>query len=317
MELNYLQGIIKQFEYYKLLAEKTFDQVREQELFWQFNAESNSIAVIVKHLWGNMLSRWTDFLTTDGEKPWRNRDAEFENDISNRKELLQKWEEGWSVFLTTLRSLKPEDLENTVYIRNQGHSVVDAINRQLAHYSYHIGQIVFIGKMCAVNWKSLSIPKGNSSLFNTEKFKQPPHSEHFTDEFLYTNNTKKTMMITENDASKFVHEWIESFNAHNIHSILEHYADEIEFYSPFIPLLNFNDEGVLSGKTELKKYFEAGLNAYPDLHFKLHNYFIGINTVVIYYTSVNGRFAAETFQLNQEGKAVRVFCNYNNTNSVY
>jgi hypothetical protein len=187
METNYLESVIKQFEYYKLLGEKTFAQIPAEKLFWQYNEESNSIATIVKHLWGNMLSRWTDFLTSDGEKDWRNRDAEFENDIQTKEELLFKWNEAWKVLLDTLKSLQADDLEKTVYIRNQGHTVLEAINRQLAHYPYHIGQIVFIGKMCAEHWNSLSIPKGNSKQYNAEKFAQPKQKGHFTDEFLKTN----------------------------------------------------------------------------------------------------------------------------------
>lgn len=182
--MSYLQSAIKQFEYYKMLGEKTFAQVPEEKLFWQYNEESNSIAVIVKHLSGNMLSRWTDFLQSDGEKDWRNRDAEFENDLTTKEELLGKWNEGWKVLLDTLHSLKEDDLEKTIYIRNQGHSVMEAINRQLAHYPYHIGQIVFLGKMCADQWSSLSIPRGNSKEFNAEKFSKPKHKAHFTDELL-------------------------------------------------------------------------------------------------------------------------------------
>lgn len=169
----FLQGAIKQFEYYKMLGEKTFAQIPEEKLFWQYNEDSNSIATIVKHLWGNMLSRWTDFLTTDGEKEWRNRDDEFENDITTKQEMIEKWDEGWMVFLDTLKSLNDADLEKIIYIRNQGHTVLEAINRQLAHYPYHIGQIVFIGKMCTEQWTSLSIPKENSNQFNEEKFLKP------------------------------------------------------------------------------------------------------------------------------------------------
>lgn len=180
---DYLQCVIKQFEYYKSLGEKTFKQLTDDKLFWQYNTESNCIAVIVKHMWGNMLSRWTDFLTTDGEKEWRNRDSEFKNDISSREELMGKWIAGWDCLFKALNSLTADDLNKTVYIRNQGHTVTEALNRQLAHYSYHIGQIVFIGKMaCENNWKSLSIPKGKSSEFNTEKFSKPKRKEHFTGE---------------------------------------------------------------------------------------------------------------------------------------
>ncbi len=182
--LNYLDSVRKQFEYYKMLGEKTFAQVPDEALFWQYNPESNSIATIVKHLWGNMRSRWTDFLTSDGEKDWRNREDEFDNDISSREELMAKWNEGWDCFFSAIAPLTDDDLGKIIYIRNQGHTVLEAINRQLAHYPYHIGQIVFIGKMAAnEKWASLSIPRGGSSAFNAEKFAQPKHRQHFTEEF--------------------------------------------------------------------------------------------------------------------------------------
>ena len=185
MNLNYLESCIKQFEYYKMLGEKTFDQLTDEQLFWQPNENSNSIATIVKHLWGNMRSRWTDFLTTDGEKEWRNRDGEFENDIANKANLIHKWEEGWNCLFQALRPLNEKDLSKTIYIRNQGHTVLEAINRQLAHYPYHIGQIVFIGKiLCDIEWKSLSIPKGASKSYNAEKFSKEKSRQHFTEEFL-------------------------------------------------------------------------------------------------------------------------------------
>lgn len=185
MKTDYLESVRKQFGYYKMLGDKTFAQLSEEQLFWQFNEESNSIAMIVKHLWGNMLSRWTDFLTSDGEKEWRNREAEFENDIQSKEELLTKWNNGWNCLFTTIDALNEDDLQKIIYIRNQGHSVMEAINRQLAHYPYHVGQIVFIGKMlCDENWTSLSIPRGKSQDFNAEKFSQPKERKHFTDEFL-------------------------------------------------------------------------------------------------------------------------------------
>lgn len=186
--MNYLQSVIKQFEYYKMLGEKTFAQVPEEKLFWQYNEESNSIAVIIQHLWGNMLSRWTDFLHSDGEKEWRDRDAEFENGTTTKEELLGKWEEGWKVLMDTLHSLQEEDLGKIIYIRNEGHTVLEAINRQLAHYPYHIGQIVFIGKMCAGKWTSLSIPRKASQKFNEERFSKPKRRQHFADEFLRSLN---------------------------------------------------------------------------------------------------------------------------------
>jgi hypothetical protein len=185
MNEQYLESVKKQFQYYKMLGEKTFDQLNDDQIRWQYNEESNSIATIVKHLWGNMRSRWTDFLTTDGEKEWRERDAEFENDINNKTDILAKWNEGWQCLFDALNSLKEEDLSKIIYIRNMGHTVMDAINRQLAHYPYHVGQIVFIGKMiCNEKWESLSIPRGNSQAYNAEKFSKPKRTQHFTDEYL-------------------------------------------------------------------------------------------------------------------------------------
>ncbi|QJW92273.1 DUF1572 family protein [Spirosoma taeanense] len=183
--MDYLNSVKKQFAYYKLLGEQTMDQLPDEALFWQDNSESNSIALIVKHLWGNMLSRWTDFLTTDGEKEWRNRDEEFEPDSQTREELMARWNAGWACLFNALNSLSSEDLQKEIFIRNMGHTVIEAINRQLAHYPYHVGQIVFIGKMiCGETWKSLSIPRGNSKGYNAEKFAQPKRTEHFTDERL-------------------------------------------------------------------------------------------------------------------------------------
>lgn len=188
MKNDFLESTIKQFEYYKMLGEKTFSQLTDEQLFVQLNQESNSIATIVKHLCGNMLSRWTDFLTTDGEKEWRQRDSEFENEIADRKELLEKWEAGWNCLFTALHSIVEDDLNKVIYIRNQGHTITEAINRQLAHYPYHIGQIVFIGKfLCNSNWHSLSIPKGNSKEYNQDKFTKPKDKTHFTDEYLNKN----------------------------------------------------------------------------------------------------------------------------------
>ena len=176
MANDYLESVKKQFEYYKMLGEKTFAQLSDEQLFWHFNEVSNSIATIVKHLSGNMLSRWTDFLTTDGEKEWRKRDAEFDNVIAGRDELLANWNAGWTCLFNAIDPLGENDLTKEIFIRNEGHTIVEAINRQLAHYPYHIGQIVFIGKMvCNDNWISLSIPKGSSTEYNADKFSKPKH----------------------------------------------------------------------------------------------------------------------------------------------
>lgn len=163
MNKAYLDSVTKIFLQYKKMAEQAMDQVTPTQLFIQPNEDSNSIGIIVKHMAGNMISRWTDFFTSDGEKPGRNRDSEFENDLPDKALLLKRWEQGWNVFLDTLTSLKPEDLVRTVYIRNEPHSVLEAINRQLAHYTYHVGQVVYLAKMLKEGeWTSLSIPKKKS-----------------------------------------------------------------------------------------------------------------------------------------------------------
>lgn len=167
MPFNYLESVKKYFHQQKSLGDKTIEQLSEENLLWQYNEASNSIAIIVQHLWGNMLSRWTNFLTEDGEKDWRDRDTEFETVIKSKEELVKKWNEGWQCVFNALDSLKEEDISKTIYIRKEAHNVGDAINRQLAHYSNHVGQIVYIGKMLLnEKWNSLSIPKGNSKEFN-------------------------------------------------------------------------------------------------------------------------------------------------------
>lgn len=187
---QYLDSIKKQFEYYKSVAERAMEQLEPQQLFYTLNDDSNSIAVIVKHLHGNMMSRWTNFLTTDGEKDWRNRDDEFEQPITNKESLMQLWEEGWSCFFNTINSLTPENLTDIIYIRNEGHTVMEAINRQLSHYPYHIGQIVFFAKQIKnTPWDSLTIPKNKSGEYNKQKFEQEKGQRSFLDTEL--NKIKK------------------------------------------------------------------------------------------------------------------------------
>ncbi|WP_339920455.1 DUF1572 family protein [uncultured Flavobacterium sp.] len=184
MEANtlYLESVKKQFLYYKTLGEKAMEQLEPELLFVTTNEDTNSIATIVKHLSGNMLSRWTDFLTTDGEKEWRNRDKEFENDLQTKEAVLDAWDKGWNRLFTTLNELQPEQLSSIIYIRNEGHSVIEAINRQLAHYPFHVGQMVFYAKQIKkTNWDTLSIPKNNSKEYNSEKFAQEKSIKNFTD----------------------------------------------------------------------------------------------------------------------------------------
>lgn len=171
---QYLESAKKQFTQYKLLGEKAMSQIPEEKLFWFYNSESNSVSTIVKHLWGNMLSRFTDFLNSDGEKPWRQREAEFDNDINTREDLMNRWNAGWACVFEAIAPLTSGDLNRIIYIRNEKHTVLDALNRQLTHYAYHVGQIVFLGKMiCGEHWQSLSIPRGGTDRFNEEKFSAP------------------------------------------------------------------------------------------------------------------------------------------------
>src|SRR5258708_12128445 len=178
----FLEGAVKLFRYYKKLGEGAIAQLSDEEVLSKPNEASNSIALIVHHLSGNMLSRWTDFLTSDGEKSWRNREAEFEESYPDKKTMMAAWEKGWECLLNAVESLKPEDLSKIIYIRNEGQTVLDAIQRQLAHYPHHVGQILYQAKILkGDDFKSLSIPKAKSDSFNQDKFSQPKERKHFTD----------------------------------------------------------------------------------------------------------------------------------------
>ena len=178
---SYLPSTIKQFEYYKSLGDKTIAQLSFEELKKEFAEDSNSIAIIVKHLAGNMLSRWTNFLSEDGEKEWRKRDEEFEDTFLSKKDLIKIWDEGWDCLFIALKPLSKNDLEQIIYIRNQGHTITEAIHRQMMHYGYHIGQIVFLGKLIkGKDWQSLSIPKGQSKVYNKTKFETDKRRRYFT-----------------------------------------------------------------------------------------------------------------------------------------
>ena len=165
---NFLEDALWTFRYYKQLAERAFAQIDDADFFRVIDEESNSIAVNMKHMAGNMISRWTDFLTTDGEKPERNRDLEFVMlPETTKAEMIAYWEKGWQRIFQALAPLRPEDLMRTITIRGQDHTVVQAINRQIAHYAYHVGQIVYLAKHFKSSaWQSLSVPKNRSSEFN-------------------------------------------------------------------------------------------------------------------------------------------------------
>jgi Protein of unknown function (DUF1572) len=165
--ISYIEDSLSLFRQYKRLAERAMEQVTDEQLFAQVDEESNSIAIIVKHMAGNMCSRWTDFLTADGEKPERNRDSEFVDAPRTRSAILDTWENGWTCVFAALEPLSDADLTRSVTIRGEAHSVMQAINRQVAHYSHHVGQIVLLAKHFAHDrWQSLSVPRNQSAEFN-------------------------------------------------------------------------------------------------------------------------------------------------------
>ncbi|MBT2161689.1 DUF1572 family protein [Zobellia barbeyronii] len=170
---NFIKSALFEFNRYKSMGDSTFVQLNDKDIHWKLNESDNSIALIVKHISGNMLSRWTNFLTEDGEKPWRNREDEFTNPYETKTEMLAGWEEGWRCLFKALNSVTSDNFDTTIKIRNESHTIVEAVHRQLAHYSSHIGQIVLLGKMIkAENWTALSIPKGTSEDFNKNMFKK-------------------------------------------------------------------------------------------------------------------------------------------------
>jgi hypothetical protein len=175
MAAHYLEEIQRQFRGYKHMAEGAMAQLKDEELFVALDKEANSVAIIIKHLAGNMRSRFVDFLTTDGEKPDRHRDQEFEIDErSTRADVMRWWEAGWACVFGALETVKPGGLMGTVTIRNEPHTVLQAMNRQLAHYAYHVGQIVFLAKhFRSTEWKSLSVPRGKSEEFNAKMAAKP------------------------------------------------------------------------------------------------------------------------------------------------
>ena len=182
LEQDFLTSAEKLFRYYKGLGEKAIAQLDDAQVLAQPNEASNSIALIVHHLSGNMLSRWTDLLTSDGEKSWRNREAEFNEGYPDKKAMMEAWEKGWNCLFDALKSLKPEDLSTVIYIRNEGQTVMEAIQRQLAHYPHHVGQILYQAKiLMGTEFQSLSIPKGASGTYNQSKFKEDKSIRHFTD----------------------------------------------------------------------------------------------------------------------------------------
>lgn len=183
---GFIASAQRQFKMYQSLGEKAMAQMEDEYLFWQGNDDGNSICNIVLHLHGNMMSRWTDFKTTDGEKEWRNRDGEFTPTTMTRDEMMAKWHEGWQCLYNALNQIKDDELQHIIYIRNDGHTILEAVCRQIAHYSYHVGQIVFLAKLFSnkAPWQSLSIARNASQDYNQTKFNQPKEKRDFTEGLL-------------------------------------------------------------------------------------------------------------------------------------
>lgn len=167
---NFIKSALFEFRRYKTLGDNTFTQLNDKELLWKYNETDNSISQIVKHISGNMLSRWTNFLTEDGEKSWRNRDTEFEHPFALKTEMVTAWEQGWDCLFEALATVNTNNFSASIKIRNEEHTIIEAVNRQLAHYANHVGQIVLLGKMIkGSKWVSLSVSKGESQAFNRVK----------------------------------------------------------------------------------------------------------------------------------------------------
>lgn len=176
---EYLTTVIRRLKYYKDLGEKAMEQLDEKEIHYRPNEESNSVAIIVQHMAGNMLSRFTNFLTEDGEKEWRQRDDEFEIHNYTKQQVIELWQKGWQCVFDALEGLKDDDLMKIITIRKETLTVIDAINRQLAHYPHHIGQILYIGKIVkGSSWKNLSIPKGQSQAYNQSNDAKDPAKKY-------------------------------------------------------------------------------------------------------------------------------------------
>lgn len=179
---NRLDGTTQLFRYYKSMTEKSIHQISDQQIHESPQKGQNSIAILMKHLSGNMISRWTNFRTEDGEKSWRNRETEFVDDFESKQELTDYWEKGWGVLFDALESIEDNELDSIIYIRNDGHKLIEAIERHLAHVAYHSGQIVYLAKMYAgKEWESLSIPKGKTEEYNRKKFNQEKGRGMYTD----------------------------------------------------------------------------------------------------------------------------------------
>jgi hypothetical protein len=167
---NFIKSALFEFRRYKNLGDNTFTQLNDKELLWKYNETDNSISQIVKHISGNMLSRWTNFLTEDGEKSWRNRDTEFVHPFALKTEMVAAWEKGWDCLFEALATVNTNNFNASIKIRNEEHTIIEAVNRQLAHYANHVGQIVLLGKMIkGSQWVSLSVPKNESQAFNKVK----------------------------------------------------------------------------------------------------------------------------------------------------
>lgn len=290
-----IDGYVTSFLQNKRLADRAAAQLSEEKLHIALDANTNSIAVIMKHVAGNLRSRWTDFLASDGEKPWRNRDDEFVDTYRSRAELLEDWESGWRCVIDVLRALTTTDLERTVMIRGEPHTVPLAASRSLSHCGYHVGQIVMIARILAADtWETLTIPRGESAAYNQRVWGK-------------THDAPAGLMKTfsKSEAMAFAEAWIAAWNAHDVDRVLSHYTDNFDFISPLAQELGFDPNGKVRGKERMREYWSTALKKNPDLKMKLIDVLTGPGSLVVLFESNHVRRAIDVLWFDDAGMIER------------
>lgn len=324
---NFLHGLVVTFRYHQDLADRAIRQVSDGDLFRPLDHHTNSIAVNMRHIAGNLRSRWTDFLTSDGEKPWRNRDDEFADpDRLGRADLLAEWGAGWQCLFDALQALTPADVTREVTIRGERLSVPLAAQRSLAHTAYHVGHIVLIARIHAgERWTTLTIPRGasrqhNARVWGTAQYAEgssaqaagriDPEKGAASSATAATDAAAVDRAMTDADAWALAREWIDGWNARDLDRVLAHYADDFIFRSPLALALGFGHEGVLRGKAEVRPYWEHALSRHPDLRLRLINVLRSVNGMSIHYASIGGRECIEVLQFGVDGRVTQAAAFY-------
>lgn len=311
--LLFLEGLVTVFRYHHDLADRAIAQTTDRDLYRPLDPNTNSIAVTMRHVAGNLRSRWTDFLTSDGEKPWRDRDQEFDDPpVQSREALLADWASGWTVLYATLAGLTSADVVRDVMIRGERLSVPLAAQRSLAHISYHVGQIVTIARIHAGDaWTTLTIPRGGTREHNEQIWGQTQYaggssrvaagqadlSEALPDQTAScTVRQGSDAAITPAVAWAFAREWIDAWNARDLDRVLRHDCDDFTFTSPLASSMGYGAGGVLTGKSAVRPYWEEALQRNPALQLKLLDVLISVGGLTILYESIGGRRCVEVLR---------------------